>query len=128
MECDRYLLEVDANEPCITHRLGMYLQEAFCTWHVDCEYNKDKDGRDFKRIPHRDGNRKRVFPDIIVHRRGCENNLLVIEVKLTTSKSRDDSWDLKKLDRYRRDLQYCHAVFLKLGAKDRTGEAHMCWR
>lgn len=43
---DAYLLKIDSNERSITHRLGMYLQEEFERWDVDCEYNRDYDSPD----------------------------------------------------------------------------------
>ena len=60
---DRELLDVDANERSITHKLAEHLQREFPGWHVDCEYNRV--GREPRRLE-----AKTVFPDIIVHRRG----------------------------------------------------------
>ncbi len=40
VEHDRDLLLLDANERTITGRLGVYLQELFPEWNVDCEYNR----------------------------------------------------------------------------------------
>ena len=37
---DRELLDVDANERSITHKLAEHLQREFPEWHVDCEYNR----------------------------------------------------------------------------------------
>lgn len=37
---DAHLLTVDVSERAITHRLGMYYQELFSKWDVDCEYNR----------------------------------------------------------------------------------------
>jgi len=132
LSLDGYLLEKDANERSVTHRLGLYLQQAFPDWHVDCEYNRDGDVP--KRLQankqryrsaadgesHRDTEGKTVFPDVIVHRRGTQknnlkNNLLVIEVKKTTSTVSDEV-DLEKLDAFIKELGYHHALFLKLGA------------
>jgi len=39
LEKDGLLLEIDANERSISHRLAGYLQEEFLGWDVDCEYN-----------------------------------------------------------------------------------------
>ena len=41
---DRELLDVDANERSITHKLAEHLQRKFPGWHVDCEYNRGSNG------------------------------------------------------------------------------------
>lgn len=78
---DGHLLDVDASEWSITHHLAVYLQQEFEDWKVDTEYNRDD--HDIKRLPNLpDVTRDNVLPDIIVHKRGTnDNNLLVIEVK-----------------------------------------------
>ena len=118
-EKDCYLLKVDANERSITHRLGIYMQEEFPEWDVDCEYNRD--GHKIKEL---DG---RVFPDIIVHKRGTHCNLLVVEVKKNHTWSDDDDRD--KLRKFREDerLGYKHALFLNLGVGDEIGYCCKEW-
>ena len=81
-----YLLNVDANERSVTHHLANQLAKQYAGWDVDVEYNRD--GMDVKHmglsIPAAsadDTNSVTVFPDIIVHRRGTAQNLLVVEVK-----------------------------------------------
>lgn len=37
---DFFLLESDAHERSITHKLAEYLQDEFEEWNVDCEYNR----------------------------------------------------------------------------------------
>lgn len=83
---DFALLELNANERSITHKLAEYLQSEFQEWHVDCEYNRK--GKLPKRligikenVSTDDTCGKTVFPDIIVHHRGTNDNLLVIEAK-----------------------------------------------
>jgi hypothetical protein len=124
--CDDYLLEKDCNERSITHRLGMYLQQEFDGWDVDCEYNRDVNSSDLiKRLQLNsetvavdDTNARTVFPDIIVHHRGTGDNLLVIEVKKSTNRE-DQERDKEKLRAFKKQFGYCHAVFLCL----HTGEA-----
>jgi hypothetical protein len=116
---DAFLFKHNANERSITHCLAIHLALRFFGWHVDCEYNRD--GFD-PEILHRSGedeasetNGSRVYPDIIVHHRGRPGkleNLLVIEVKKTTS-SRSDQFDLSKLKALREQLDYQHALFLR---------------
>jgi hypothetical protein len=131
-ERDAYLLEVDANERAIAHRLAMYLQEHWPDADVDCEYNRD--GVDPKRIAYPgqqpyddDTDARTVFPDIIVHHRGQRrSNILVIEVKKDSSDI-DPTVDLHKLQGYRQTLGYPFALFLELGTGRRTGEIRAQW-
>jgi hypothetical protein len=125
IENDKYLLQIDANERAISHRLGLYLQLLFEDWHVDCEYNRDLDNP--KRLKTYesvfDANQRvwniaqtdsiTVFPDIIIHKRGTHNNLLIIEIKKTTSHISSD-FDYFKLKEFKYDYHYPHALFLKL--------------
>ncbi len=138
LEKDHYLLEKDVNERSITHRLGIYLQEMFPEWHVDCEYNLDGDDpkrlegfidklwREYERfdVALTDQELQQykedttVSPDIIVHKRGTECNLLVIEAKKNHSAERDKIRDCVKLSEYVNQLGYKHALFLKLEVGD----------
>ena len=133
LEKDHYLLKKKANERSITHRLGIYLQEVFPEWDVDCEYNLD--GDDPKRLERfidelwyeyqrlgvaltdrelQQGTEDTtVFPDIIVHKRGTECNLLVIEAKKNPMTKRDKIRDRVKLSKYVEQFGYKHALFLK---------------
>lgn len=54
-----------------------------------------------------------VYPDIIIHHRGTDDNLVVIEIKKTTSQEAND-FDRRKLLAFREQLRYCHAVALLL--------------
>jgi hypothetical protein len=55
----------------------------------------------------------------IVHHRGKPENLLVIEVKKSTSKISDEA-DLTKLQRLRRQLGYQYVLFLRFGCGTAT--------
>ena len=97
------LVKYKVAERALTHKLAEYLQMLFCGYNVDCEYNKVGDGEP-KRVEAlvakmrkvqkmQQGNKCNgdcnnctpnkcvVFPDIIVHRRGKDRNLLVVEAK-----------------------------------------------
>lgn len=125
---DSVLLEIDVNERTITHRLAIYIEELIPGWDVDCEYNRLFDDAKkvvvSKKIFHNmdinttifDEDAKTVFPDIIVHKRESKENLVVIEVKKTTNRISDET-DLGKLQAYKEQLGYAHAVFIRL----RTG-------
>jgi len=43
---DQYLVENKASERSMTHRLAVYLEQLFPEFNVDCEYNRDADGKD----------------------------------------------------------------------------------
>jgi hypothetical protein len=119
---DFYLLQVAANERSITHKFAEYLQREFPSYNVDCEYNrigndtKKLDGllselkkvfsESKKEVPLDDEDATTVFPDIIVHHRGTQNNLLVIEAKKDVKK---DPKDERKLTEYKNQLGYQHA-------------------
>ena len=112
---DKYLLEIDANERSITHRLAIYLELEFPEYDVDCEYNRD--GFSSKRligykkkIDSDDTDGVTVYPDIIIHHRGERDNFIVIEAKKYSST--DDS-DKEKLNIYKNELLYKHAYFVR---------------
>ena len=122
---DRELLDVNANERSITHKLAEHLQREFPEWHVDCEYNRL--GRDTKRLQFNIGEpkpddieAKTVFPDIIVHRRMTRKNLLVMEVKKASGQA--NTGDIKKLKGFTRvpEYQYQYGLFLKLEQNGRS--------
>ena len=139
LESDAYLLKVDVNERSITHRLASYLQGEFGDWDVDCEYNRNREDTKQLRVPEDleipvcnvqtdDTQARTVFPDIIVHRRETNENLLVIEVKKTTSRVSSD-FDLWKLCEFRNQLGYRYALFLKFitGHDDEVDVAEEKW-
>jgi hypothetical protein len=85
----------------------------FPDWHIDCEYNRQ--GLDPKKLGIGE-DAKPVRPDVIIHRRDTDQNLVVIEVKKTTNKDPDKN-DLQKLHGFVREYGYRHALFLRLHAK-----------
>lgn len=123
---DRYLLERDVNERSITHRLAVHLSQAFAGWDVDCEYNRD--GSDPKRLdlPRKtdiasdDEYATTVFPDVIVHHRGTDENLVVVEAKKTTNPD-DGEWDRRKLQAFRSSEQLAYRATVFLLLKTRKG-------
>ncbi|PWA08296.1 hypothetical protein [Flavobacterium laiguense] len=121
IEKDSWLLKNDISEQCISHRLGIYLQEKFAEYNVDCEYNGDIDRMNNKKSIsilkenlkeigllrereesdlEKEFTKRAVFPDIIIHTRGTnENNLCILEVKKSTSSVKFD-YDFLKLKAY----------------------------
>lgn len=134
---DKHLFLVDANERTLTHRLAIYLEEKIkkleSGWDVDCEYNRDVTSTKkpyTKKLklcappdyndgpPYEDENATTVFPDIIVHKRGKsgykDGNLLVIEVKKSTSRVSDEYDKKCKLPAYLKELHYAYAYYILL--------------
>ena len=122
---DRFLMETDANERSITHKFAEYLQVEFPKWHVDCEYNRR--GNLPKRLQIAadtevradDTDARTVYPDIIVHRRNTDDNLLVIEVKKSSNRNGEE-WDWKKLGAFKHadDYGYEHALFVRFETRE----------
>ncbi|WP_321942200.1 hypothetical protein [Paraburkholderia tropica] len=128
---DHDLLDIDANERSITFRFAMYLQRHFPDWTVDCEYNRDD--TEPKRLGHlelypdsEDDEAKTVFPDVIVHRRGTRQNYLVLEFKKSTSRV-DRRIDLRKLQGYKQQLGYEHALFVEVGTEGQAIITELEW-
>lgn len=115
LDRDAYLLWADVNERTVTHRLAVYVEQAFPGWDVDCEYNRD--GHNPKEIAFGSGDDaehgSRVFPDVIVHKRGTAENHVVFELKKSNNPEPDDR-DFEKLRGYCYQLGYQHGVFIRL--------------
>lgn len=115
LDRDAYLLWADVNERTLTHRLAIYVEQVFPGWDVDCEYNRD--GHDPKEIAFGSGDDaehgSRVFPDVVVHKRGTAENFVVFEVKKSNNPESDER-DFEKLRGYRHQLGYQHGVFIRL--------------
>ena len=116
---DGDLLDVNASERSITHKLAEHLSGEFPSWHVDCEYNRHgSDVKrlcfDFEKLEPFDLEAKTVFPDIIVHRRRTAQNLIVMEVKKGIKK--EVTRDIEKLRAFTGSPEYSYrlGVFLKL--------------
>ncbi len=115
---DSLLLEYDVNERSIAHKLTNYLQAEFLGWEVDCEHNRNHDNPKTlplqrKKVSNDDLHACTVFPDIIVHHRNTDSNLLVIKIKKSTNTS-SARWDKQKLSAFKKVLGYKFAVFLRL--------------
>jgi hypothetical protein len=129
---DEKLFRVQANERSVTHRLGLYLEDLFPGWDVDCEYSRiGEDPSKYKKLllpedeglTHFDMDGSRVYPDIVIHHRTLNtetHNLLVIEVKTAWSQVGEDQ-DIQKLlaftGHYPVDqlVQYKFGLFLRFG-------------
>ncbi|MDD4923969.1 MAG: hypothetical protein PHF74_03940 [Dehalococcoidales bacterium] len=129
LDKDMYLLVNNVNERTISGRLAFYLQELFYDCDVDCEYNRFKTEpkrldivhdelckelrKSHKSISPLDDKGTTVYPDIIIHQWGSDDNLAVIEIKKNSSTDKEDNFDLIKLKKYKSQLGYKNAIFLK---------------
>ena len=124
---DAYLLVNDVHERSVSHKLAEYLQGQFPDWNVDCEY--DKKGIEPKKL---DGIREcseekkteRVLPDIIIHQRNSDRNLLVLEIK---TKNQESPCDIKKLELFTSgdgEYKYDFGLFIKFNG---TNEPDLRW-
>lgn len=133
---DFYLLSVGVNERSITHKLAEYLQQQFPDYHVDCEYNKnllgektvipwegkkqqlisefekcDTDEKRKIKITEMLENGVSIYPDIIIHHRGTQDNFIVIEAKKSDNNTGDDRGKLSEY-KYKDGLAYQNAYFV----------------
>lgn len=129
LENDLFLLENNVNERSVSHKLAEYLQLLFKDWHVDCEYNRDYDK--VKKLHFASSqsentdslDAKTVFPDIIIHHRNTDDNLLVVEMK-KCGNSQGDDFDKKKLKAYICELNYKCGCFVKF---ESSGKYEVEW-
>jgi len=118
---DSFLLEAEVHERSIAHKLAEYLQDEFPDWNVDCEYNKK--GRDNKIL---DGIQEcseqkttdRIYPDIIVHIRNTDKNLLVIEIKTNNQRDPCDFKKLQLLTKPRNGYEYKLGLYVRFNHLD----------
>lgn len=126
LELDKFLLENDVHERTIAHRLAIYLEWLFPKWHIDCEYNLH--GIHIKELPDIrdcdvDKKTDRVLPDIIIHKRNSDKNLLVIEIK----KDKESACDIKKLELFTKEngkYKYRLGLFIKF---NKTNKPLLIW-
>ncbi len=122
---DAYLLAVDSSERSMSHRIAVHLAIELGDYDIDCEYNRD--GFDVKRLnlgerwgADDEDEAVTVFPNIIVHRRGTnDQNLLAIEIKKASALGGFE-YDCAKLTAFRADLNYKWAIHVIIG-NDRHG-------
>ena len=112
---DSFLLEKNASERSVSHKLAEYLQTLFPSWNVDCEYNLNIDEiKVLGRISECGDGRTtdRVIPDIIIHKRGSTENLLVLEMKKKNLNPKCDEKKLKLFTDPREDYKYVLGLLL----------------
>lgn len=126
LQKENFLLSEDLNERAMTHKLAEYIQKYFQDYNVDCEYNRmrDKDGKEYntkklniksKNINLTNIKQTTVYPDIIIHKRGNNNdNLLAIETKKKVNLDEEDKkYDFKKLKAMTLQLEYLYGAYIE---------------
>ncbi|MEN5408085.1 hypothetical protein [Aliarcobacter butzleri] len=118
---DSILLEYNLNERTISHKLGIYIENIFTGYDVDCEYNRiSSNCKILDMVPKKyvddDTKAITVYPDIIVHKRGNnDENYIVIEIKKSTNNSPEEiDYDKRKLKEYKSQLGYKFAIFINI--------------
>jgi len=122
------LLERSVGERAVAGGLVGYLAALFPDHNVDPEYDRHGLERKTLNLPPgcRGGGRRKVIPDIVIHRRGRDDsNLLAVEIKKETN-TEPRACDRAKLRGMRKQLRYQAAVLLEIpagpGARDREQE------
>lgn len=98
---DLFLLEIGVHERSVSHRLACYLQKEFQDYNVDLEYNRMNDAMkvlDGIRECSEQRTKDIIYPDIIVHKRGKKDNLLVVEMKTSSISEKSKICDIRKLE------------------------------
>ncbi len=115
----------DINERTVTHRLAIYLESYFQQYGfvVDVEYNRMRGDCSSDAIGNLMGKRLNweeneqgssyVYPDIIVHKRDTNENLLLIEVKMSWKNGKRSN-DLLKINEYINEIGYRYGVYIEL--------------
>ncbi len=115
IEEQQELLTNDVSEQAISHQLAMKLAPLFDSWHIDCEYNRN--GTDIKKLkyavaPDGSASERNVTPDVIIHHRNTNENLLAIEIKKSTNQEQSFK-DLAKLEAFKKQLGYQFTLFVR---------------
>ena len=140
LKYEKEIIRIDVNERTLSARLMFHLQtlllneiyqENYKEYSVDCEYNRINEieykilkvceyiekTKNFEEV------NKKVYPDIIVHKRNENNNLIVIEMKKVNSyikKKENDKNRLKAMTNPRKlnNFNYILGVYFEV---DTTG-------
>lgn len=128
---DSYILsnQYNINERTVTHRLAIYLENHFSEfgYHVDVEYNRMRTDYENKgELGNLLGKKLNwekteegscfIYPDIIIHKRDTDENLIEIEVKMAW-KNHKKKYDYEKINEYMTQLGYQYGVFIELHPK-----------
>ena len=105
-----YKVAYNMHEVALCHRLAVHLENSgkFDGYLIDCDYNRSKG--DPKKYPIDKGFR----PDIIVHKRGSDDdNLIMIEAKKASATRPQKKEAKKRLRRHAKAYNYCYAFYVE---------------
>jgi len=116
------LLQVNASEQSISNRLARIIESSIDGWDVDCEYNREM--YEIKKLKYAltEGTEiesKAVVPDIIIHHRLTNENLLAIEIKKVNNHENRFK-DHSKLKAFREQLGYKYTWFVDFNTSKGT--------
>ena len=125
---DEELAYADPSERAIVARLGNLLQGKYPDWSIDLEWSRRENvikrlryGLSDEELIGKDA----IVPDLIVHRVGKRENLLVVEVKKVTNTDYEgDIWKLKGMTE--QAGAYGYLVGLHLVVDVKAGAAPQC--
>lgn len=125
---DAELAYADPAERAIVARLGRLLDGKYLDWSIDLEWSRRETVIKRLRYGLTDDEligKDAIVPDLIVHRVGKKENLLVVEVKKVINKDFDgDIWKLQGLTEHAG--AYAYAVGLHLVVDVKAGTAPRC--
>lgn len=119
---EKEIIGIDINERTLSARLMFHLQtllledelyrEKYKSYSVDCEYNRMN--KDMKKIIQEDNVVNLIYPDIILHRRNSNNNLMAIEMKKICSNDNEaknkDRIKLKALTKNNKKINFHYTL------------------
>ena len=129
---ENHLILANAHERSVSHHLAKYLESFFPEYDVDVEYNRvgldsktisdkckrsiseEADNKDCTEQSESEDHKQYVYPDIIVHRRGTNDNIIAIELKVNSNDQTKIETDKCKLKLYKAELNYQHVVFINI--------------
>ena len=133
-ENDALLLkkDYDIHERTVCHRLAVYIERNLKSdFHVDVEYNRmrtsygshdigDVIGKSLNWENSGEGS-SFVYPDIIIHKRDTDQNLMDIEVKMAW-KNQKKNLDYEKINMYINQLKYRFGVYIELSENQKDSK------
>ena len=108
----------DMHEVALCHRLAVHLENSgeFGGYLIDCDYNRS--GINVKRHPREKVKNCGFRPDIIVHKRGSDDdNLIMIEAKKASATRPQKRKAKKRLKRHAKEYKYCYAFYVEFPKK-----------
>ena len=123
---DKELAYSNPGERAVVNRLGQLLQGRYEGWRLDIEWDRREDK--IKKLPHSLDDDTLValgaiVPDLIVHRVGKRENLLVVEVKRSINRDFEgDIWKLRGMTQQQGDYGYLVGVHLVIDCQARALE------